>query len=382
MPQMSGLELVQRLRVNPKYSNSPIVLLTARKKRADIMEGYQVGADVYLTKPFGINRLVRNIEVFEKKQGLIGQPKKYKVEQLENRDENGEIIKPVMTEVSAEESIVDKPLQAAVPPQAAITSQAPPPQTMVKSKDPVIPGQKQKGIVNRWEDESIAKENIHLDPFSHAEPVDALRPMHGDNDSGESFQRASGSAAAESNSRSNVRILFADDDVNILQMANNLLGDDFELLEARNGLEAREMAQKYLPDIFIIDGIMPKMTGYQLCGVLHSMPLFQSAPIIFMSEKAKSHDKKYVQTLRVNRFIAKPFKPDDLMDAIYSITSDPNFKIHPTRPSWQEVLQTEEEYVYSERRRHKGKSALSDSRRSLDAIIHNKDKTPPSNLKY
>jgi len=52
MPGMSGLEVLDRIRANPNHATIPVVLLTAKAQDQDLLEGYRVGADYYITKPF------------------------------------------------------------------------------------------------------------------------------------------------------------------------------------------------------------------------------------------------------------------------------------------------------------------------------------------
>ena len=52
MPKMDGLEVCRQLKLNPKFSSLPIVLLSARAQDLDVREGLDVGASAYLTKPF------------------------------------------------------------------------------------------------------------------------------------------------------------------------------------------------------------------------------------------------------------------------------------------------------------------------------------------
>ncbi len=52
MPQMDGLEVLTRLKWNPATASIPVILLTAKRQPEDVIEGYERGADIYLTKPF------------------------------------------------------------------------------------------------------------------------------------------------------------------------------------------------------------------------------------------------------------------------------------------------------------------------------------------
>src|SRR5688572_21793529 len=57
MPRMDGFEVLNVLRTNTDTSDMPVVILTARSKDADVFQGYETGADAYLTKPLHPNEL-------------------------------------------------------------------------------------------------------------------------------------------------------------------------------------------------------------------------------------------------------------------------------------------------------------------------------------
>jgi len=62
MPGIDGLELTKRLRTGTQTSEIPIVLLTARARDADVVRGYASGADAYITKPFALDELNREVQ--------------------------------------------------------------------------------------------------------------------------------------------------------------------------------------------------------------------------------------------------------------------------------------------------------------------------------
>ena len=62
MPDMSGFEVAQHLKANPKTSDIPIIFLTAKTLKEDILEGFKIGADDYITKPFSMEELTFRIE--------------------------------------------------------------------------------------------------------------------------------------------------------------------------------------------------------------------------------------------------------------------------------------------------------------------------------
>ena len=61
MPQMDGLEVLRKLRETPDYLSIPVILLTAKVQYEDVLKGYKLGADYYITKPFTSSQLINGI---------------------------------------------------------------------------------------------------------------------------------------------------------------------------------------------------------------------------------------------------------------------------------------------------------------------------------
>src|SRR5215470_639630 len=61
MPEMSGLEVLERIKSNPLTSNMPVILVTAKTQDEDVLAGYQYGADYYITKPCTAKQLLYGI---------------------------------------------------------------------------------------------------------------------------------------------------------------------------------------------------------------------------------------------------------------------------------------------------------------------------------
>ena len=61
MPQMSGIQVLDRLRANPATAGVPVILVTAKDQDEDILAGYKYGADYYITKPFSAKQLLYGI---------------------------------------------------------------------------------------------------------------------------------------------------------------------------------------------------------------------------------------------------------------------------------------------------------------------------------
>lgn len=64
MPKMDGFEVLKRLKASEETSRIPVIMLTAKVRSQDILHGYELGADYYLTKPFTTSQLLLAVNVF------------------------------------------------------------------------------------------------------------------------------------------------------------------------------------------------------------------------------------------------------------------------------------------------------------------------------
>lgn len=64
MPEMNGYELLREIRQMPQFSELPVIMVTAKDQDSEILEGYQFGADYYITKPFTAKQLEYGIRIF------------------------------------------------------------------------------------------------------------------------------------------------------------------------------------------------------------------------------------------------------------------------------------------------------------------------------
>ena len=63
MPNKTGIEVLKRVKANPKTRDIPIIMLTTKKEVPDLFQEYELGADYYLTKPFTKSQLLHGIEL-------------------------------------------------------------------------------------------------------------------------------------------------------------------------------------------------------------------------------------------------------------------------------------------------------------------------------
>ena len=61
MPEMDGMQVLARLRENPRSASIPVIMVTAKTQDEDLLAGYKSGADYHITKPFTVRRLLYGI---------------------------------------------------------------------------------------------------------------------------------------------------------------------------------------------------------------------------------------------------------------------------------------------------------------------------------
>ena len=113
------------------------------------------------------------------------------------------------------------------------------------------------------------------------------------------------------------KLLIADDsstDMAFIQQA--LKGSNHDLIFARDGEEAEKKAHSEKPDLIILDVVMPKKNGFQVCRDLKKDPATQSIPIILTTSKSGDSDKFWGKKQGADDYVTKPFEPVDIIKAI------------------------------------------------------------------
>ena len=118
------------------------------------------------------------------------------------------------------------------------------------------------------------------------------------------------------------KILIVDDDVTITELMKALVkmnGD--EPTTVNDSLKAMEVAQSVNPDLITLDLMMPGLTGFELCELLHNDPKFSNIPIVIVSARDDSESKQKAIDAGAMAYITKPFGVDDFIGKIKELTS-------------------------------------------------------------
>jgi two-component system alkaline phosphatase synthesis response regulator PhoP len=116
------------------------------------------------------------------------------------------------------------------------------------------------------------------------------------------------------------QILIADDEPDILEIISyNLSKEGYEVYTARDGNEAIERAKQLHPDLIILDIMMPRKTGVEVCQILRSQPLFQDTLIIFLT--ALSDEASQIRGLETGAddYVSKPISPKVLISRVNAL---------------------------------------------------------------
>ena len=113
------------------------------------------------------------------------------------------------------------------------------------------------------------------------------------------------------------RVLVVEDSATQREMITDLLKDSgLSVTSASDGVEALEQILGARPDIVVLDIVMPRMNGYELCRRLKSDPATQEVPVVMCSTKGEEFDRYWGMRQGADAYIAKPFQPQELVSTV------------------------------------------------------------------
>ena len=116
------------------------------------------------------------------------------------------------------------------------------------------------------------------------------------------------------------KILIVDDEPDIIELIEyNLKKEGYQVFTASNGLEAIQVAKKTLPDLIVLDIMMPKLDGIETCRQLRAMPEFKSTFMVFLTARSEEYSEISGFNVGADDYIAKPIKPRALISRINAI---------------------------------------------------------------
>jgi DNA-binding response OmpR family regulator len=112
------------------------------------------------------------------------------------------------------------------------------------------------------------------------------------------------------------RILLVDDSTTALMMEQLMLGRDYEILTAKDGAEALKVAVAERPDLILLDVVMPKMDGFEVCRVLRGIEATRGIKIIMVTTRGEGKNVEAGFASGCDDYVTKPINHRELLSKI------------------------------------------------------------------
>jgi two-component system alkaline phosphatase synthesis response regulator PhoP len=127
------------------------------------------------------------------------------------------------------------------------------------------------------------------------------------------------------------KVLVVDDEEPILELLKyNLEKDGYEVKTAQDGQKAVEIAKKFIPDLVLLDIMMPKMDGVETCRLIREIPEMQKAFVVFLTARSEEYSEVAAFDVGADDYITKPIKPRALMSRITALFRRDSKKTSPS----------------------------------------------------
>ena len=117
-----------------------------------------------------------------------------------------------------------------------------------------------------------------------------------------------------------ITILLVDDEPDILEIVSyNLSSEGYEVITAKNGVEAVAKAKKKLPQLIILDVMMPEMDGIEACEIMRNTPGLENSIITFLTARGEDYSQVAGFDAGADDYITKPIKPKVLVSKVKAL---------------------------------------------------------------
>jgi DNA-binding response OmpR family regulator len=113
------------------------------------------------------------------------------------------------------------------------------------------------------------------------------------------------------------RVLIADDEPNIVVSLEFLMRQKgYEVRVATNGEDALRAVAEFAPDLILLDVMMPRMSGYDVCQKVRENPAWQGIRIVMLSAKGRDVEVTKGMAVGADAYVTKPFSTQDLLATV------------------------------------------------------------------
>jgi DNA-binding response OmpR family regulator len=118
-------------------------------------------------------------------------------------------------------------------------------------------------------------------------------------------------------------VLVVDDEVNIVTSLEYVMkAAGYDVATAYDGEEALTKIAEIVPDLVILDVMMPKLDGFEVCEKVRANPLWDSVSIVMLTAKGRDSEREKGLSLGANDYLTKPFSTHDIVKRVKELLSD------------------------------------------------------------
>ena len=150
-------------------------------------------------------------------------------------------------------------------------------------------------------------------------------------------------------------VLIAEDEPDMQRFLKSELQKDYDVIAATDGAQALEKAEQLLPDIILLDMMMPEMDGLEVCQALRKRPATMKIPVILLTARADEETKFDALQMGANDFLAKPFSSTELQARIKNLIESHHYQRKLSKQNValtnaiEQIKETETQLVQSEK---------------------------------
>jgi len=113
------------------------------------------------------------------------------------------------------------------------------------------------------------------------------------------------------------KILIVDDEVDLVKTIRfSMEAEGYKVLVSYSGEDALNQARKEVPDLILLDIMLPKLDGYRVCRLLKFDEQYKNIPILMLTAKTQEKDKSLGKETGADEYITKPFDMEELMKKV------------------------------------------------------------------
>ena len=278
LPDMTGYEVLSRLRQSPGLAEVPVIMLTGQNKPSDRLKGLFHGSNEYLTKPFDPAKLLAVLEKYLEKPTTAP----VAVVPASNK-----MVEPAVKRIEPAPPVVAKPAPVAVAPAPVVVTPA---VAGTKRYEPATPVVTAPAKATPARQATVAPSPVILPAAVVQQTKDG---------------------------RTDKTVLVIEDSPTSRKVISMVLAKrGYTIEEAATGGAALRKLEAMLPNLILLDAMLPDMTGYDILFRLKNDERLKAVPVVMLTAKNNPVDRQKGMRGGSVAYLTKPFDPEKLLAVI------------------------------------------------------------------